>query len=207
MAPPALFRRWMLWLAATAIALFATTALLLIRQAGDTCRSWEGQLAELNRAMTRHRLAEGDRRGAALQQLEQLDLPCDEVDRVRDDCLAAYRHLYDAEHRHHLAKGALQTIEKAIETLAEPWRGLAESKYLDGHDNATIAQRQQLTPEEVQRQLDEALQKLGTERMTQLHQTFEEAHTTSAHHVASARTFNDRCDRGYKVLLERSQND
>jgi hypothetical protein len=206
MVHPPLFRRWTLWLGAAAIVLFATTGLLLVRQAGNTCRSWEGQLAELNQAMTRHRLSEGDRRGAALQQLKQLDLPCDEVDRVRDDCLTAYRHLYDAEKRHHVAKGALQSIEKAIGSLAEPWRALAESKYLEGHNNATIALEQQLTPEEVQRQLDEALVKLGTQRMAQLHQVFQEAHKTSAQHVASARTFNDRCDRGYKVLLERSQN-
>lgn len=181
-------------------------AALYLRQADDGCGRWEEQLNELSSSLTRHRRAKGTGRIAAVEDLESLKLPCKKVGEARDVCAAAYRHIVLAEREQKRAKATVGRIHKAVASLEEPHKTVALRRMLQNDSIHDIAEELDLTEEEAQLALTTALAKLGPDRLTELHKTFEKAIKESDRHIKVGTEQNDACDVAFKRLLEDAQS-
>lgn len=179
---------------------------IYLRQVDDGCDRWEEQLQELSRSLTRHRLAKGTGRIAAVEDLESLTLPCPKVGEARDVCAAAYRHIILAEQEQKRAKSMVGRIQKAVASLEEPHKTVALRRLLQNASISDIAEELELSEEVAQHTLDTALAKIGPDRLTDLHKTFEGAIKESDRHIETGTKQNDACDVAFKRLLEEAQN-
>lgn len=183
----------------------ATAAVLIIGRPQPGCEHWEAELDLLSEGLAAYVRAKGIQRVTALDNLEGMKLRCGRVEEARALCAGVYKNLHLAEVEHDRAKQALADLERAVGGLDEPTKTVAELRFIDNETLASIAERTKLSTEEVRRQLDLAREAVGAERISELHDRFDEAVKASKAHVAAARDGNEVCDAAYKRLLEEEQ--